>query len=225
MIGPTAGSELVSEWSHQVSTDSRGLRGGPYVSEERVALLDYCQSDVDALARLLPAMLPLIDAPRALLRGRYMAAAARMERTGIPVDADALFQLRENWGRIKGQLIAAVDAQYGVYVPVGQRTINPETTLGAAILHDAAEWKIDPHQLADAVDLVWREERGINEETNAARRFARQATGLTAHRIHAWEETGQDCSTYPRFRRNRSRSSHRLPGARHWPRVRSRRPG
>ncbi len=32
----------------------------------------YCASDVDALARLLPAMLPRIDRQRALLRGRYM---------------------------------------------------------------------------------------------------------------------------------------------------------
>src|SRR5262249_54104292 len=37
------------------------MRGGPYTAEERLALLDYCQSDVDALARLLPAMLTRID--------------------------------------------------------------------------------------------------------------------------------------------------------------------
>src|SRR5262249_11695889 len=30
-------------------------RGGPYTPQEQRALLDYCQSDVDALARLLPA--------------------------------------------------------------------------------------------------------------------------------------------------------------------------
>lgn len=32
------------------------MRGGPYIDEERNALLDYCQTDVDGLARLLPAM-------------------------------------------------------------------------------------------------------------------------------------------------------------------------
>src|SRR5262245_41697375 len=42
------------------------LRGGPWSSGERGAILDYCQSDVDALARLLPAMLPALDLPRAL---------------------------------------------------------------------------------------------------------------------------------------------------------------
>src|SRR5215472_17162439 len=45
------------------------LRGPPWTAEERTAILDYCQSDVEALRRLLPAMLPHIDLPRALLRG------------------------------------------------------------------------------------------------------------------------------------------------------------
>jgi DNA polymerase-1 len=34
------------------------LRGGPWTESEREAILDYCESDVSALARLLPAMLP-----------------------------------------------------------------------------------------------------------------------------------------------------------------------
>jgi hypothetical protein len=91
------------------------LRGGPYDVGERRALLDYCQADVDALARLLPAMLPAIDLPRALLRGRYMPAAARMEWTGVPVDVDTLGQLRDNWDVIKARLIAEVDRDYGIY--------------------------------------------------------------------------------------------------------------
>jgi hypothetical protein len=56
------------------------LRGGSYTPEERHALLDYCESDVLALDRLLPRMAQNIDLPRALLRGRYMSAAARIER-------------------------------------------------------------------------------------------------------------------------------------------------
>jgi hypothetical protein len=70
------------------------LRGGPWTSDERAAILDYCESDVDALARLLPAMLSTIDLPRALLRGRYMAAAARIEWAGIPIDVGTLDRLR-----------------------------------------------------------------------------------------------------------------------------------
>jgi hypothetical protein len=91
------------------------IRGGPWTDSERKALLDYCESDVIALAKLLPVMLPHIDLPRALFRGRYTAAAARMERAGIPIDVDALSTLEANWEEVKRQLIEEVDAQYQVF--------------------------------------------------------------------------------------------------------------
>jgi DNA polymerase I len=85
------------------------MRGGPYTADERVALLDYCQTDVDALPRLLTAMSAKIDLPRALLRGRYMRAVAGMEHRGVPVDLDILQCLREHWEDIKGRLIQRID--------------------------------------------------------------------------------------------------------------------
>jgi hypothetical protein len=91
------------------------LRGGPWTDEERAAILTYCASDVAALARLLPAMLPDIDLPRALLRGRYMAAAARVEANGVPLDLPLLQGLRQHWDEIQDQLIAEIDQDYGVY--------------------------------------------------------------------------------------------------------------
>ena len=91
------------------------MRGGVYSTDERLALLDYCASDVDALGRLFPKMLPTLDLPRALLRGRYMAAVARMEHTGVPIDVDMLGRFRESWAGIKDQLIAEVDRRYGCY--------------------------------------------------------------------------------------------------------------
>jgi hypothetical protein len=83
-----------------------------YTSEQ---ILDYCESDVEALARLLPAMWSKIDLPRALLRGRYMAAAAAMEHHGVPIDVPVLGRLRNGWDDIQDQLIAEIDVWYGVY--------------------------------------------------------------------------------------------------------------
>jgi DNA polymerase I len=60
-------------------------------------------------------MLPRIDLPRAILRGRSMAAAARIEHAGVPIDTVMLDQLRQHWDRIKDRLIAEIDADYGVY--------------------------------------------------------------------------------------------------------------
>jgi DNA polymerase family A len=91
------------------------LGGGPWSEQEQADILDYCESDVDALKRLLPAMLPTVDLPRALLRGRYMAAVAQMEHNGIPIDTMMLDRLRCNWSSIQDQLIAAIDRDYGVF--------------------------------------------------------------------------------------------------------------
>src|SRR5262249_46657463 len=47
--------------------------------------------------------------------GRYMAAAARVEWAGVPIDTGTLGRLRSGWEGIKGGLIATVDEAYGVY--------------------------------------------------------------------------------------------------------------
>jgi DNA polymerase-1 len=78
-------------------------------------ILNYCAADVEALQRLLSAMLPRLDLPRALLRGRYMAAAAAMEHNGTPIDVEMLVLLRQGWAGIQDRLIEAIDCDYGVY--------------------------------------------------------------------------------------------------------------
>jgi DNA polymerase I len=92
------------------------LANGPELESRRTEVLDYCQGDVDALGRVLPAILPFVDLPRALLRGRYMAnGASAMEHNGIPVDAPLWERLVEQWDSIKRGLIDAVDADFHVY--------------------------------------------------------------------------------------------------------------
>ena len=91
------------------------LRGGPWSSEERIALINYCMSDVNALTQLLKVMEPLLDMPRALLRGRYMKAVARIEFNGVPIDIKTLRSLHERWNDIQDELVSRIDANYDVY--------------------------------------------------------------------------------------------------------------
>jgi DNA polymerase-1 len=84
-------------------------------SEEKIQVLDYCQSDVDAGAALLLATADSIDWPRALIRGQYAAAVASMEHAGVPIDLSLLRRIRRKWPRIRRELIAEVDSVYGVY--------------------------------------------------------------------------------------------------------------
>lgn len=91
------------------------LRGGPWSESERAEILDYCASDTEPLKRLLAVMLPRIDLKRALLRGRYMHAAAVMEHNGTPIDVPTLTALRAHWYGIQDRLIGAIDVDYGVF--------------------------------------------------------------------------------------------------------------
>src|SRR5262245_24105820 len=60
------------------------------------------ENRVEDLAKLLSAMLPRIDLPRAVqIRGRYTAAVARMEATGIPIDVESLNRIRNGWNIIR----------------------------------------------------------------------------------------------------------------------------
>lgn len=94
------------------------VRGGDYTLSEKQDLLDYCAEDVVALERLLPyvlARMSLGDLQRALLRGRYMIALARMEFAGIPMDRQLLDQLNGHWDWLRDELIEELDVEYGVY--------------------------------------------------------------------------------------------------------------
>ncbi len=91
------------------------IRGGPWTEVERVALLDYCGSDVETATALLRAMAPRIDIERALLRGRYMSVVARIEAQGIPIDVPSLSLLRTHWLEIQEDLIEEIDRDFGIY--------------------------------------------------------------------------------------------------------------
>ena len=91
------------------------LSGGPWSNDDREAILDYCQSDVSALVLLLEKMAPKLNLKRALLRGQYMAAVAKIEDRGIPIDIELFNRLEENWELIKTQLIQNVDVNYKVF--------------------------------------------------------------------------------------------------------------
>jgi len=94
---------------------ARILAGGPWSADDRETILNYCESDVLMLERLLAAMLSRIYLPHALLRGRYMKAAAAIEWNGTPIDTATLGLLRQHWTGIQEELIVEIDQDYGVF--------------------------------------------------------------------------------------------------------------
>jgi hypothetical protein len=87
----------------------------PFTPEEEAEILDYCAEDVIGAGHLFHAMRDLIDWPRALLRGRYMVAAARMEWNGIPIDVALWEEMRRQGKALIRRLTDTVDMAYGVH--------------------------------------------------------------------------------------------------------------
>jgi hypothetical protein len=85
--------------------------------EEQALILDYCASDVVGTEALLRYMIQHdeIDRPRALWRGQYIKAVAKIERCGVPIDTALHARLSANWPAIKHRLIAEVNETFHVF--------------------------------------------------------------------------------------------------------------
>jgi hypothetical protein len=91
--------------------------GWPFTAEEREEILRYCTTDVEAMVALLPKMLPHIDLDIALHHGEFVAALARMEHAGVPIDMEIFSQLTDPhaWRYVRDAMVPVIDAAYGVY--------------------------------------------------------------------------------------------------------------
>jgi hypothetical protein len=97
---------------------ARIMQGWPFTAAERDAILAYCREDVESLQKLLPKLLPGIDLPIALHRGEFIAALARSEHVGVPLDMEIFSQLADEkvWRDIRDSMVPIVD-KAGIYVP------------------------------------------------------------------------------------------------------------
>jgi DNA polymerase-1 len=101
---------------HKDAMQKRVMRGGPFTPEERQQILEYCESDVVALSRLLERILPEIDLAIALHHGEFAAVSAQMEHDGVPVDMEVFSQLADEstWRAVRDNMVPEIDAQYAV---------------------------------------------------------------------------------------------------------------
>jgi DNA polymerase I len=95
----------------------RIMRGWPFTAEEREQILAYCAEDIEALRTLLSKLLPHIDLPVALHRGESVAALARSEHAGVPIDMEIFPELADEttWREMRDSMVPLVD-MHGIYV-------------------------------------------------------------------------------------------------------------
>ena len=195
---PTIGGEQKDAMRNLV------LTGGPWSPAEQLAILDYCETDVVALANLLSAMEGQIDWPRALLRGRYMKSVSRIQMNGVPLDKGVLAKLSAQWTTIQDQLIADMDRDYGVYEGRTFKTSRWEDYLAA---HDIPWPRLGSGAL-DLRDETFRDMGRAYPGIDPIRELRASLSGLRLSGLQVGEDGRNRCLLSPfRARTGRNQPS------------------
>jgi hypothetical protein len=180
------------------------LTGGPWSPTEQLAILDYCESDVVALADLLSVMENQIDWPRALLRGRYMQAVSRIQMNGVPLDVEVLEKLQTHWSAIQDQLIADIDSNYGVY---DGRTFKASRWEEYLMAHDIPWPRLESGRL-DLCDATFREMARTYIEVAPIRELRSALSEMRLANLHVGDDGRNRCLLSPfRARTGRNQPS------------------
>jgi DNA polymerase-1 len=130
-------------------------------------------------------MINKFDLPRALLRGRYMAAAARIEHNGVLIDTGMREALKINWEGMQDELIARVDAHYGVYEG---RTFKRELFADYLRRHDIP-WPMLPSGQLDLQDDTFKDMARSHSQLTQLRELRASLSQMRLDRlaIGMWE--------------------------------------
>ena len=178
------------------------LTGGPWTPAQKLTIIDYCESDVAGLDRLLSAMLPHLDVPRSLYRGRYTASIASMEAVGVPIDVELLTRLRNRWEQIEQELVTRVDAQYGVYEGTSFRNSRFERWLA----EHGILWPRYANGELMLKDKVFRDMAKIHPELNPLRELRYSLSKLRLNDLTVGQDGFNRCMLSP-FGTRSSRNS------------------
>ena len=110
-LGVTAMASARKEEMRQLA-----MTRSEFTPEERPEMMAYCGDDTRIAAGIFDKLEPVIDWPRALLRGRYGVAVAAVEHEGIPVDVATWRSLIDNWPFILERLIDDVNRECPVFI-------------------------------------------------------------------------------------------------------------
>lgn len=184
---PNIGGEQKNEMRDLV------LRRGPWSESEKIAILDYCESDVIALSGLLDAMETHIDLPRALLRGRYMKAVSRIQMNGIPIDENIYEALLFQWDQIQDLLIAEIDQEYGVYERRAFKVANWEAYL---IANDISWPRLESGRL-DLRDNTFREMARVHHKVAPIRELRSSLSEMRLANLNVGDDNRNRCLLSP----------------------------
>jgi len=180
------------------------VRGSPFSNAESEALLNYCQTDVDALEALIQPMFKQLNLGQALLRGRYMKAVASMEHYGIPIDAEKLLQLQTNWEPLKERLIQQVDRHYGVF----EDFVFKRERFVHYLAKQKIPWPLLPSGQLDLKDETFRQQARAYPKLSPLKELRQTLGRLRLHQL----ELGSDQRARVNLSPFRSKTGRNQPG-------------
>ena len=147
--------------THKRDMRDRILQGPPFTDQERRDIIQYCEDDAQALARLLPHIVPTIRSlPHALFRAKFQWTMAQAERRGVPMDLPTLNHIRHHWNGMRLDLVVEMNRPFGVYeIENGQphwRKANFEVYLR----RNGMTWPRNENGALDEDDQTFREMEG-----------------------------------------------------------------
>jgi len=147
--------------THKRDMRDRILEGPPFTGAERQDILEYCESDVQALARLIPHIVPTVRSlQHALFRAKFQWTMAQTEHRGVPLDLAMLSRIRRNWDGMRLDLVMEMDRPFGIYeIEDGQPHWRKENFKALVRRHGMA-WPRYDNGALDETDQTFREMAG-----------------------------------------------------------------
>jgi DNA polymerase-1 len=147
--------------AHKTDMRDRILQGPPFSAQERLDILDYCESDVHALARLIPHITPTIRSlPHATMRADFMWAVAQQERRGVPLDLPMVTRIRNHWDGMRTDLVSELDLPFGCYEIVDGIAHWRKERFVAYVRRNGMSWPTHEDGTLDERDVTFREMEG-----------------------------------------------------------------
>jgi hypothetical protein len=147
--------------THKGDMRERIIQGPPFTDQEQHDILEYCEDDVMALARLVPHIISTIRSlPHALFRSRFQWAMAQAERRGVPLDQLTLNPIRDNWEGMRLDLVTEMDRPFGCYEIVDGKPHWRTERFKSLLMRHGMSWPRNERGELEEDDQTFREMAG-----------------------------------------------------------------
>jgi DNA polymerase family A len=162
----------------------RILQGPPFSDQEQRDILNYCEDDVRALARLIPHIVPTIRPPlgHAMFRAKHQWATAQQERRGIPLDS-IYTRFRSHWHGLRLGLVTEMDRPFGCYEIVDGKAHWRKQRFADYVRRNGMSWPAYRDGTLDERDQTFREMAGKYPHIEPLRELRYSLSKLRLHEL------------------------------------------